>query len=191
MDPRARSLSTAFATGDPDAVRAVVREYSRPIQTVARSIVGGDDELVADVVQQTFVKAWKASASFEAGRDLAPWLYSIARRTAIDALRSERRPTQGGHEPETDMAVAPPSFERTWNAYQLRQALESLPPDEREAVRLTHLEGLSQPEAAARLGVPVGTVKSRTHRAMGRLRTALAHLDDVEDPANHPPSESV
>ncbi|MEE8600526.1 RNA polymerase sigma factor [Euzebya tangerina] len=176
--------STAFASGDPDAVRAVVRQYSRPIQTVARSIVGGDNELVADVVQQTFVKAWKNASSFDPGRDLAPWLYAIARRTAIDALRSERRPTQGGHDPETDLAVDPPSFERTWNTFQLRQALDRLPDDEREAVRLTHLEGLTQPEAAERLGVPVGTVKSRSHRAMTRLRTALAHLEDPATSVN-------
>jgi len=71
------------------------REYGGAVHTVAISIVH-DRELAADVVQQTFVKAWRAAATFERGREIAPWLYSIARHTAIDILRAEARPTRGG-----------------------------------------------------------------------------------------------
>ncbi|MFV2039138.1 MAG: RNA polymerase sigma factor [Acidimicrobiales bacterium] len=174
-----------FRGGDPDAVRAVYQKYSGAVQTVARSIVG-DPGLTADVVQQTFIKAWRAAATFDSNRDLAPWLYSIARRTAIDALRSERRPTRGDHAPETDVAVTPLSFERTWEIYEVRRAIDDLPEDERMVVRLTHLGGLSHPEAAQRLNVPVGTVKSRSHRAHRRLAAALSHLlpENQNAPAN-------
>jgi RNA polymerase sigma-70 factor (ECF subfamily) len=170
------TLVEDFRAGDPDAVRAVYRRYAGAVHTVARSVVGGDDELCADVVQQTFTKAWRAARRFDGDRDLAPWLYAIARRTAIDALRAERRPTRGDHAPETDVGVVTLSFEQTWEAHEVRTALDALPPDERDVVRLAHVEGLSHVEVAERLGVPVGTVKSRMHRAHRRLAAALSHL---------------
>jgi RNA polymerase sigma-70 factor (ECF subfamily) len=168
----------------------VYRRYAGAVHTVARSVVGRDDELCADVVQQTFTKAWRAARTFDADRAgghgngepgalddrLGPWLYAIARRTAIDALRSERRPTRGDHAPETDVGVITLSFEQTWEAHEVRTALDGLPPDEREVVRLAHVEGLSHVEVSERLGVPVGTVKSRMHRAHRRLAAALSHL---------------
>ena len=170
-----RQLFERFRSGDPDAVRAVCCAYSGPVQTIAQSIVG-DPELTADVVQQTFVKAWRAAARFDVNRELAPWLYSIARRTAVDVLRSERHPTRGDHAPETDVAVMPFSFERTWEVFEVRRAIEDLPDEERTVVRLSHLQGLTHPEIAEHLEIAVGTVKSRSHRAHRRLAAALAHL---------------
>lgn len=170
-----------FRAGEPDAVRAVYRRYGGAVHTVARSIVR-DPALAEDVVQQTFVKAWQAAASFDETRDLAPWLYSIARRTAIDVLRKEGAPTRGGHAPEVDAAVTPITFERTWEVLEVRAAIEALPEAEREVVRLSHLLGLTHAEVAERLGVPVGTVKSRSGRAHKRLAAALGHLAEG---ANH------
>jgi RNA polymerase sigma-70 factor (ECF subfamily) len=169
-----------FRAGDPDAVREVVRRYGGAVTTVARSIVH-DPELAADVVQQTFVKAWRAARTFEGDRELAPWLYAIARRTAIDALRSESHPTRGGHLPEADAeraadVVAPMSFERTWEVHEVRRALDDLPSGEREVVRRSHLLGQTHEEIADALGIPVGTVKSRSARAHRRLAAALAHV---------------
>lgn len=165
-----------FRAGDPDAVRDVYRRHAGAVHTVARSMVG-DPELAAEVVQQTFLKAWRAAASFDEGRELAPWLYAIARRTAIDVLRHERRPTIGGHAPEQDQAVTTLSFERTWEILEVRDAVAALPDGEREVVRLQHLDGFSQTEVAERLGIPVGTVKSRSARAHQRLAATLGHLD--------------
>ena len=169
-------LLVRFRNGDEDAVRTVYRRHAGAIDTVARSIVR-DPELAAEVVQTTFMKAWKAAASFDDDRDLAPWLYSIARRTAIDVLRHERRPTIGDHEAEVDVAVVAMSFERTWEIHEVRLALDALAPDERETMRLAHLEQLTHSEIAERLGVPLGTVKSRLSRAGRRLAEALGHLD--------------
>lgn len=165
----------AFRAGDPDAVRAIYREYGGPVATVARSIVR-DPDMVADIVQQTFVKAWRASASFDGSRAFAPWLYSIARNTAIDALRSESRPTRGGHEPEVDQAVDGTTLEQTWERYEIRRALDRLPTDEREVVRRSHLLGQTHDQIAAELGIPIGTVKSRSSRAHRRLAADLEHL---------------
>lgn len=164
-----------FREGDEGAVRALYREHGGAVFTVARSMTG-DRELAAEVVQLTFTKAWQAAARFEPGRPVAPWLYAIARRTAIDVLRHERRPTTGGHGPETDAHTPGPSFERTWEVHQVRLAIDQLPPEERDVVRLSHLAGLPHPEIAQRLGVPVGTVKSRSARAHRRLAASLRHL---------------
>lgn len=164
-----------FRAGEPDAVRAVYREYGGAVLTVARSIVR-DRELAADVVQQTFTKAWRSMGSFDGSREFAPWLYSIARNTAIDVLRAESKPTRGGHEPETDVAVEGASLEQAWERFEVRRALDALSPDEREVVHRSHLVGQTHEQIAAELGVPVGTVKSRSSRAHRRLAAALAHL---------------
>lgn len=168
-------LVERFRAGDPDAVRDVYREYAGPVLTVARSIVH-DRELAADVVQQTFVKAWRSAGSFDGGRELAPWLYSIARNTAIDALRSESKPTRGGHERETDAKVDGPSLDQVWERYEVRRAVEALPPEESEVVRRSHLLGQTHDQIAREMGIPIGTVKSRSGRAHKRLAAALAHL---------------
>ena len=177
-------LIERFRAGDPDAVREVYREHAGAVHTVARSIVR-DRELVADVVQQTFVKAWRAAATFEGDRQLAPWLYAIARHTAIDMVRAESKPTRGGHQPEVDVGVEPESFERTWERFEIRRAIDALPEGEREVVRRSHLLGHTHEAIAEQLGVPIGTVKSRSSRAHRRLAAALAHIganrDDHDD----------
>lgn len=178
-------LIERFRAGDPDAVRAIYREHAGAVHTVARSIVR-DRELAADVVQQTFVKAWRAARTFEGNRQLAPWLYSIARHTAIDMARSESKPTRGGHAPETDVGVQPETFELTWEKFEVRRAIDALPDGEREVVRLSHLEGHTHEAIADQLQIPVGTVKSRSSRAHKRLAAALAHLA-----ANHAGSDDV
>jgi RNA polymerase sigma-70 factor (ECF subfamily) len=171
-------LVAGFRAGRPDAVQAVYQRYARPVATVARSVVGNDQAMIDDIVQQTFAKAWQAAARFDDTRELAPWLYTIARRTAIDHVRAERRPDRSDQRPETKLeaATASDSLERTWEAFEVRRAVGRLPADEREIVRLSHLLGLTHHEIAERLHVPVGTVKSRSHRAHRRLTSALAHL---------------
>jgi len=174
-----------FIAGEESAIRAVHQRYGGPIRTVARSMVN-DPELVAEVVQQTFVKAWRAASKFDGERELGPWLYAIARRTAIDVLRKEGRPTAGGHGPETDVAVTPLSFERTWEMFEVRRALNGLPSGEQEVVKLNHLMGLTHSEIAERLEIPVGTVKSRSNRAHRRLAVALGHLSPSANRSGSP-----
>jgi RNA polymerase sigma-70 factor (ECF subfamily) len=168
-------LEAGFRAGHEAAVRAVVQRYGGAVSTVARSMIR-EPELVDEVVQQTFLNAWRAAASFDEERDLAPWLYAIARRTAIDVLRRERRPTAGAHESEVDVAVTPVSFEETFEAFEIRRAIDGLANEERAVVELSHRYGFTHPEIAERLGIPVGTVKSRSARAHRRLAAALGHL---------------
>lgn len=177
-----------FRRGDEDAMRTIYRAHSRALFSLARTVTG-DHDLADDVVQQTFVKAWKASDRFRPDRALAPWLYAIGRRTAVDAVRHEQRPTLGGHGPEVDRGEPGPSFERTWIAHEIRLAVDALPEGEREVVRLSHLIGIPHSEIARRLGLPVGTVKSRSIRAHRRLAEALAHLR--HEPQRREPIDGV
>lgn len=170
-----RQLAARFHAGGEASIRELYERFSGPIHTVAASILA-DRELVADAVQQTFVKAWQAADRYDPTRPLGPWLYAIARRVAIDIYRRESRPTQAGHDAETDVSVDPPDIEKAWTIWEVRQAIDRLDPIEQEVVRLSHLEGYSHPEIAAQLGVPVGTIKSRSHRAHKRLAQLLSHV---------------
>ncbi len=168
-----------FRAGDSDAVRAVYRAYGRLVFAVARNLLGSN-ELAEEATQQTFVKAWRNAASVDPNRDLAPWLATIARRTAIDIHRQESRERAStlDHVPESHPALVEQGvqIERSYDVWQVRQAVDELPPDERAIVQLQHLEGLTQTEVAARLGLPVGTVKSRSFRAHKKLAGKLGHL---------------
>jgi RNA polymerase sigma factor (sigma-70 family) len=169
-----------FRAGDGDAVRHVYREYGRLVFAVAHRVLGSR-QLAEEATQQTFVKAWRSAAAYDPSRDLGPWLATIARRTAIDLHRATARRASVSLDevPPADPAVAvelPAGAARVLEFAQVRSAVDALAPDEREVVRLQHFEGLTQAEIADRLGVPVGTVKSRTFRAHRRLAAALGHL---------------
>jgi RNA polymerase sigma-70 factor, ECF subfamily len=166
-----------FAAGEEQAVREVYRAFSRPVFTVAMGALG-DRSLAEEAVQQTFLQAWRAAARVDPERDLGPWLYAIARRVAVDLYRRERRHQRTDTE-EPEIAVIPESFEGTWRAWEVRAALDQMPVEERDVVRAVHFHGLTHDETAEALGIPVGTVKSRSHRAHRRLADLLAHLEEA------------
>jgi RNA polymerase sigma-70 factor, ECF subfamily len=168
-------LNDRFRAGDDAAVRLVYERHGRAMFAIAMSVLG-NRELAADTVQQAFVKAWRASRSYDPQRDLKPWLATITRRVAIDVYRREAHARKAEPRAEVDATVIPLAFERTWEAFEVRSALDQLPPDEREIVHLSHFAGLTHSEIAEQLGVPIGTVKSRSSRAYRRLATLLSHL---------------
>lgn len=177
------AVVAGFCAGEPDAVRAVYRDYGPTVFAVAHRMLG-NRQLAEDATQQTFVQAWKAAARFDAERELGPWLTTIARRVAIDVYRKESRrktaPMEAVASDDPAIVTLPPGIDEVSDAWEVRRAVDALPPDEREVVRLQHLEGRTHTEIADRLGVPVGTVKSRSHRAHQRLAARLAHLRDPE-----------
>lgn len=163
-----------FSQGDTDAVAELYTSFGRAVFTVAYAALG-ERGLAEEAVQQTFLQAWRASSRFDPNRDPGPWLYAIARRVAVDLYRRERR-HQSADVIDAEVAVLSPSFEGTWEAWQVRSALEELTPDERAVMRATHYLGLSHEETAERLGIPAGTVKSRSYRAHKRMAGLLGHL---------------
>lgn len=173
------SLVSAFVAGDELAVRSVYGAYSGLVMSVAMRVLGNRG-LAEEATQHTFVQAWRNASSFDPDRELAPWLVTIARRAAIDIQRREaRRPADAldDADPGNGALVAlPPSAEALWEAAQVRLAVDALPPDERSIVRLQHVDGCTHSQIAEQLGVPLGTVKSRSFRAHRALAASLAHL---------------
>jgi RNA polymerase sigma factor (sigma-70 family) len=178
-----RATRRRFRAGDSEAVRAVYREYGRLVYAVAARALG-DPGLAEEVVQQTFVKAWRAAADVDDSRELGPWLAAIARRTAIDVYRRESRQAaialETVPEGESGLVAPPVSADALHDTWEVRRAVDDLPADEREVVRLQHFEGLTHAQISERLGVAVGTIKSRSHRAHRRLTAALGYLRETD-----------
>ncbi|MEV6282772.1 sigma-70 family RNA polymerase sigma factor [Kribbella sp. NPDC051770] len=177
------TLAERFRRGDSSALHEMYRKYSAPMFVIALKLLGRRD-LAADAVQRAFVQAWQAADRFDVSRELQPWLYAITRRAAIDVYRRERRSSETlPLEPEhldRVISVEGVTMDETWRIWQVRRALDELPADERDVLRLAYHEGMSQSEVAQRLGIALGTVKSRTARAQRRLAERLAHLrEDV------------
>lgn len=168
-----------FVAGSPQAIRVIYAAFNKQVFTVTMSMLG-NRALAEEALQQTFLNAWRRSASFDSSRSIAPWLYAIARRASIDVYRRERRhdhlqakedmPQDGG-----------PTIESTWDAWQLRTALDRLRPEDRETLMAVYFEDLGHKQAAEKLGVALGTVKSRVHRAHKRLAELLAHMEQEQD----------
>lgn len=137
-------------------------------------------QLADDATQETFIRAWRGADKFDPDRPLGPWLNTIARRTALDVLRRENRPTRGDHEQEQDVVVHLPGIERAWETWEIKQALAQLADEERSVIWLSHFHGMSHPQIAEHLGVPAGTVKSRSFRAHKRLAALLGHVVTAE-----------
>ncbi len=170
-----RAMLEQFRDGDSLAVKAVYDEFGGPVYALSLSVLR-DPDLAADATQQTFLKAWRASATYDPEREFRPWIYAIARRTAIDIYRKRKRVVPSD---DVDEVTTPPGLETAWEVFEVRAALDRLPDAERVVVQLSHLEGLTHVEIAERLGIPVGTVKSRSHRAHQRLATLLSHVNEI------------
>jgi RNA polymerase sigma-70 factor (ECF subfamily) len=170
-----------FRSGDQAAIAEVFRAYGGLVFAVAMRVLH-DRTLAEDATQQAFLQAWRAAAAFDPARDLAPWLATIARRTAIDLQRREA--TRARHArtelPEPEVSAGD-TADRAYDVWAVREAIDALPADEREVVRLQHLDGLTQVQVAERLGIPLGTVKSRSNRAHRRLAGRLGYLRDTSE----------
>jgi len=196
---------------DEDALAAV---YDRHADAIYGSLVRflGDRESAEDVVQETYLALWQRAHQFDprAGT-LLGWLLGIARHKAIDRFRAaSRRPkivspwTDRGDEGAREApailagqtvgtATADDDPEdaaaREWTRSVVRTALSTMPDLERQVLQLAYDRGLSQSEIAARLGWPLGTVKTRTRRALASMREALTEVPDVGPTPNAHPQD--
>jgi RNA polymerase sigma-70 factor (ECF subfamily) len=126
-----------FRSGDESAVKAVYERFRGPVFAISMNVLH-DHGLAADATQQTFIKAWQAATTYDAERELAPWIYAIARRTAIDMYRKQSRSVVSD---DVDSAVSPPALDTIWEVFEVRSALDRLPDDERLVVKLSHFDG--------------------------------------------------
>jgi RNA polymerase sigma-70 factor (ECF subfamily) len=197
-------LAARIAAGDEAAfVIAYDRHSGFVFGSVARFV--GDRDVAAEVVQDAFMALWRRAQQFDAASgSLLTWLLAIARHRAIDRLRAEgRRPGRdsihidavtadgpGGTGARPDVPpelIAGSSTDpgtvasRRWVQAVVRTGISELPEHEREVILLGYGQDLSQSQIAERLEWPLGTVKSRTRRAMAQLRSRLGAMVDIED----------
>ncbi|OON32832.1 RNA polymerase subunit sigma [Micromonospora sp. Rc5] len=163
---------------DAQLLRALHDEHADALYAHALRLVNGDRTRAEDLVQETLLRAWRHPESLDPTRgSVRAWLFTTARNLAIDAWR--RRSTRVG-EIYTDELPEPPETideaERAVEAWTVAEALNRLSPTHREVLIECFYQGRSVSEAAVRLGVPTGTVKSRTHYALRSLRLALAEM---------------
>lgn len=144
--------------------------HLEPMRRYARVLARADAE-ADDLVQGALLKAVERRASFRPGADLRIWLMAILHNHFIDQTRARRAAAARDLAwTEVNPGFAPPEGEHAVRLDQLRRALLALPAEQREALHLMAVEGLSVAEVAAVLGIPAGTVMSRVGRARAALR---------------------
>lgn len=173
-------LLRAVAAGEAEALAALYDRHAGWLH-VRLSRRCADPETVSEVLQDTFVTAWRSASSRHTGA-AGGWLWVLASRRLVDARRSQVRTAevQEAHarrELETVRAVAPSAEERVLSGSleygDMGTAMDRLSPELREVLRATVVDGLTTREAAELLGIPEGTVKTRAMRARRELREAL------------------
>ena len=174
------ALALAWRTGDGMVMRRVWERYGTLVHTYCVRAIG-DRDLAADCVQETFVSAWRSRERFDPTRgNLAGWLIGIARHRVHDAFRARARSPLPHAAPSGEEIGTPAhGAERDELVERLlvADALSTLPPRARQVLELAFYADLSQSEIAARLGLPLGTVKSDMRRALLRLRDVIGRGD--------------
>lgn len=157
---------------EEELVRALQAEHGTALLSYVTRLTG-DRQRAEDVVQETLLRAWRRAGSLEGdAASLRSWLFAVAHNLAIDEHRSRAaRPEET--DPQLDEVAVAGQLDRALEASQITEAVRSLSRDHREALVETYFRGRSVTEAAIVLGVPPGTVKSRTYYGLRALRAAL------------------
>jgi RNA polymerase sigma-70 factor (ECF subfamily) len=184
MEPSDRELMGRLAAGDRDALQPLMERHSRRVYRIALAYLRSPDDAM-DVVQETFVKAFRSAARWDPASEVAPWLTRIAVNQSIDTYRRGRRRMQmlaplpeTDRSPEIEAADASPERRAIGReaAEKLDRALVALPETQRAVFVMRHYDEMSLEEIAAALDLRLGTVKSSLHRAVHRLRDRLRGL---------------
>jgi len=169
-------LIRRMASKDANALDTFYARYNRVAFGLVLRIVGNRED-AEDVLTDVFWQVWQQSVRYDAsrGRPVA-WLLTIARTRAIDRVRSTGRLQTTELDPQKDPPAAPPEpdpFVRSDTQAAVREALQSLPEQQRIALQMAYFQGMSHTEIAAALGQPLGTVKDRIRTGMMHLRKRL------------------
>ena len=169
-------LLVRVVDGDHDAFNEIMVAHEGRVFSVCLRILG-DREKALDATQETFLTTFRKAHQFKGNSAVGTWIYRIAVNTCYDLLRKQkRRPSEPmpEHLDPADQG-AQEAVEAAGIRPELREALDALPPEFRAAVVLSDIEGMSMPDAAETLGVPVGTVKSRVFRGRRLLAKHLGN----------------
>ena len=173
-------LIAACAEGDEQALGSLYDQFGTVAYRLALRVVR-DAALAEDVVQEAFLTVWRQAAGFDRSRGkVSTWILMLVHRRAVDVVRRQSRfnalPDQ--LEATAPQAVVSESAEDDVELrearHEVQAALATLPSAEREVLDLAYWGGLTQSEIATKLGIPSGTVKSRTFSGLARLRESLS-----------------
>ncbi len=178
-----QELIVRLRAQDQSALNVLYERYSGVVYALALRIIGQSAD-AEDIVVDSFWQVWQQAANYDVSRgQLRGWIVTIARSRALDRLRVIRRaPTVDSEEADNARRILASDDnpeQETWEAEQsaiVGAALAALPKEQREALELAYYQGLSQSEVAARLGEPLGTIKTRIRLGMMKLREQLSHL---------------
>jgi RNA polymerase sigma-70 factor (ECF subfamily) len=171
-EPDDAALLQAVGRGDRErALRELYRRYERRLYGLGYRLLG-DQGLAEELVQETFLRVWRTADRFDPARGTVPaFVFSIARRLAIDLYR---RPSSRPFHEEVEEDPRPDeTIDRLLLRLGVRDALDSLSPAHRQVLELSYQADLTQAEIASRLGISLGTVKSRTYHALRQLHRAV------------------
>ena len=171
------ALVALVARGDEDALAELYDRVGRVAYGLALRVLR-DDRHAEDAVQEAFLQVWRSAATFRAERAKAStWILTLVHRRAVDLVRREERRQADPLTDDSAAGVAPEETdEAAWLRFErerVQSALKQLPDVQREALELAYYGGFSQSELAERLGVPLGTIKSRMFAGLARLRELL------------------
>lgn len=170
-------LLARLVSRDEDALAELYDRHGRAAYALALRVTG-NAESAQDVVQEAFLALWRRGHTYQPERGaVRGWLLTVVRNRAIDSLRGpsgqaartmpvDALPLAAADNPEAEAV-------RTVDGRRVRAALAELPPEQRDVVELAYFGGLAYPEVAERMGIPLGTVKSRMRLALERLRGLL------------------
>ena len=171
-----------IARAHPDALSELYDRYGRLVFSVAYHATS-DAHLAEEITQDTFLRVWQRAESYHPQNGkVATWLASIARHRAIDLYRRRQARGEGYAQalenvPEFELRDHAPGLEASLeveqNRQQVRQALNQLPPEQRQVLGLAYFRGLTQEQIAQALALPLGTVKTRLRLGMQKLRQAI------------------
>jgi RNA polymerase sigma-70 factor (ECF subfamily) len=175
-EPSDEQVLEAVGRGDDNALGVLYDRFGRPAYRLAFRILR-DSALAEDAVQEAFLAVWRSADAYKRERAKpSTWILTVVHRRAVDIVRREQRrrgePLEVAPEPTSGPADEDAVLRDRRAAVQA--ALTELPGEQRQALELAYYGGLTQSELAERLGVPLGTVKSRMFAGLGRLRELLA-----------------
>jgi RNA polymerase sigma-70 factor (ECF subfamily) len=174
--PDASDAELLARVGDRDreAFELLYGRYVRPVFSLALRRLG-DRGHAEDAVQEAFAAIWRSASTYRPDRGAAGgWIYTVARNAIVDRLR-RNGPTVDAELPEL-AAVEPGPAQQAEDSdvsWRVHRALEELQPREREVIELAYWSGMSQSEVAEYLGLPLGTVKTRTRSGLAKLASVL------------------
>jgi RNA polymerase sigma-70 factor (ECF subfamily) len=178
LDTTDAELLVRIGEGDRKAFEILYRRYVRPLFGLALRRLR-DRSQAEDAVQDAFAAIWRSASTYRPERGAAGgWLYTVARNAIVDRLR-RNGPSADAELPDLVSSEPGPAdqAEESYVSWRVHRALEELQPREREVIELAYWSGMSQSEVAQYLGLPLGTVKTRTRSGLARLATLLEGED--------------